>query len=134
MSDFSGSDPVTPPSSGQGGTGKKTAGCLWLALLVIGVPAACAVLLSSNGSSDWEPTTVEARLICEDWVRDRLRAPGTARFNNGDETGSAGNYTITGTVDSENGFGALLRSSWECSIRWDDASEMWRGTVDVREQ
>jgi hypothetical protein len=57
---------------------------------------------------------------CEQAVSRRLKAPGTADYGNesahraGDGTGQE--YAVSGTVDSENGFGAKLRSSFSCYV------------------
>jgi hypothetical protein len=55
---------------------------------------------------------------CEELVRDQLKSPGSAKFVEEKVTGSAAaGWTAVGAVDSQNGFGALLRSSWSCSAR-----------------
>lgn len=107
-------------------------GCLGLAVLVIGLPVACAIA-SSGGGSSWEPTAFEARSICEDWVRDKLKAPATADFTDGDETGGPTAYTITGTVDAENSFGAMLRTTWSCDIEYRASDEQWHGNATLDE-
>lgn len=127
--DFSGAVPPQPLDRR-----KVRTGCLWLALLVIGVPAACTAALSARGgSAEWEPTAVEARTICEDWVREQLRSPATARFQNGTSAGADGSYLITGTVDAENGFGALVRTPWTCEVDYRASDEKWHGSADLVE-
>jgi hypothetical protein len=60
--------------------------------------------------------------FCIEKITEQLRAPATARFSERDDgrEGADGDrrFLFTGTVDSENGFGALLRSEWACDIRW----------------
>ena len=59
--------------------------------------------------------------FCVERVTERLKAPATARFSARDRDNEAQDgdrYLFTGTVDSENGFGALIRSDWGCEIRW----------------
>lgn len=57
---------------------------------------------------------------CEGLVRDQLKSPATAQFTvepygvGGPDNNLQG--TVRGTVDSQNGFGALVRSDWICSI------------------
>ncbi|GAA1726878.1 hypothetical protein GCM10009809_23240 [Isoptericola hypogeus] len=77
------------------------------------------------------PTMTEARLICEGRVEDQLEAPATAEFTDGTASGTPSGYTITGSVDAENSFGALVRSEWTCSIRYDESSEEWRGGASL---
>lgn len=57
--------------------------------------------------------------FCQDLVEGRLKAPATAQFHATASPADAANpesgpWTITGTVDSENSFGALLRMNWVC--------------------
>ncbi len=106
-------------------------GCLVLAAVVIGIPVACVAANSGGGSDTWEPTASEARSVCEGWVKDKLKAPSTADFQDGDTTGGPTSYTITGTVDAENSFGAQIRSSWTCAIRYMDRDQKWHGSATV---
>jgi hypothetical protein len=62
-------------------------------------------------SSDAALTTA-----CHDAIKERLKAPGTAQF--GGEyirRTSTGGGEITGWVDAQNGFGALVRNRTVCS-------------------
>jgi len=52
---------------------------------------------------------------CEDQVKERLKAPSTAKFDNEEASGS-GTWTVTGTVDSQNSFGAMLRADFRCTV------------------
>lgn len=62
--------------------------------------------------------TTEARQQCRQSVKDKLKSPATARFSDESVSGSGPNatYTVTGSVDSENSFGALIRASFSCSV------------------
>lgn len=99
---------------------------------VIALPVACSIA-SSGGGSSWEPTPYEARSICEDWVRDKLKAPATAVFTDGRDSGGPNSYMITGTVDAENSFGAMLRTAWSCDIEYRDAVQTWHGSATLDE-
>lgn len=98
------------------------------ALFVIGVAGAAvtpASTTSSPGSGKYE-----AFHACETFVKHRLKAPTTARFRNPvEDDGDVGwvlndaTWTITSTVDSENSFGASLRSTFTCTIT--DAGDHW---------
>lgn len=61
-----------------------------------------------------------ARQACEHFVSQNLKAPATARFSPHAETSIAGSdvgpYTVVGYVDSQNGFGALIRSKYACTL------------------
>ena len=102
-----GQKPIDPVAKGCG------LGCL-------GITALFAVLLVIglvNGGSDDEPMSAwEAEQHCEDFAEKRLRAPSTAKFDLA-ATGGPTYYTVTGTVDAENSFGAMLRSNITCELR-----------------
>lgn len=70
--------------------------------------------LSSNGSDYDSNNEYEAIAQCEAAIEERLKSPSTASFDSS-ATGS-GTWTVTGTVDAENSFGATVRSSFECSV------------------
>jgi hypothetical protein len=107
------------------GCGLGCGGALF-ALLVLVIAFSC-----SGGSEDeWEPTSAEARVVCEDWVRAKLKSPASADFGSVNASGAGnGPYTVTGTVDAENSFGASLRTAWTCDVRWDASTERWRGSA-----
>ena len=55
------------------------------------------------------------------YVEARIKAPATARFGDAKVTpkgeGPAGSlYSVSASVDSQNGFGALLRTTYECGV------------------
>lgn len=131
-------DDATARSSGESTEGtpapatKNTKGCalgcLGVVAAVVFAAVACSVSGGSGGDS-WEPTAFEARSICEDWVREQLKAPSTAKFIDGLESGGPVKYDITGEVDAENSFGAPLRTAWTCSIEYRDSDEQWHGSA-----
>jgi hypothetical protein len=52
---------------------------------------------------------------CESRVEELLKSPATAEFDS-TANGSGSEWTVTGTVDSENGFGAQVRSDYQCTV------------------
>lgn len=71
-----------------------------------------------------------AEIACEDAVRERLKSPSTADFpdtNYRHEPG--GVFDVRGTVDSQNGFGATVRSIFGCTVTPINADQA-RVTVD----
>lgn len=65
-----------------------------------------------------------ARVMIEDFVKRRLGSPGTVKFPglfSGDrrevEELSGGRYRLRSYVDSQNAFGALIRTSFEAVVR-----------------
>lgn len=65
-----------------------------------------------------------AKSVCEDFVKGRLKSPGSADFSDVTTSTSGLTYTVTGAVDSQNGFGALIRSQFTCVVS--DAGDEWR--------
>lgn len=77
----------------------------------------------------------EAHFYSTEFVLERLRAPATADFSRADdsrivETGE-GEYVVEGYVDSQNGFGANIRSYWRTRVRRDgDAWDLLEIQID----
>ncbi|MGY1778762.1 hypothetical protein [Geodermatophilus sp. SYSU D01036] len=68
-----------------------------------------------------------AKVMCEDFIEERLKAPSTADFSGIFDTtitGSGDDYTVRGYVDAENSFGAMLRSNYTCQIH-DNGDDTW---------
>ncbi|MFD9368789.1 hypothetical protein ACFWA6_13945 [Streptomyces sp. NPDC060020] len=75
---------------------------------------------------------IEATIMCEKFVKQRLKSPGSAEFSGADETtvttisGSAPwKYKVAGHVDSQNSFGAKVRNTYDCTVVTDDG-ETWK--------
>jgi hypothetical protein len=95
------------------------------ALAVICIGCAAVVVYANTdrgtgGSSSSEPDTAALKQsgqdACRHYVGLSLKAPATARFS-GESSGAAGDtVTVIGAVDSENSFGALLRSNFTCTV------------------
>lgn len=91
-------------------------------LVMIGVLALGGYALANCGGNDEPSETlmqIQAEDQCKDWVKDKLKAPATADFSGERISGTAGDYTIVGNVDSQNSFGANVRSTWMCTIKRD---------------
>ncbi|HVU60235.1 MAG TPA: hypothetical protein VHD58_01105 [Mycobacteriales bacterium] len=73
---------------------------------------------NSSGSGPGYLAQSEAKSTCHAAVKEQLAAPATAQFHNeqvSKTTDGSGDLQVTGSVDSENGFGALLTSSFVCT-------------------
>ena len=75
------------------------------------------------------PDNAEAWRACQGLVKTELKAPGTARFP-AYSTASVkadwkGMYRVLSFVDSQNSFGALIRTSFVCAIRYDPNTRRW---------
>lgn len=116
------------PASPTPAEAKKTNGCAVMVVLFVIVVGFFALLsalgVGDDDDDDPEVTGAVAFEMCKDFVRERLRSPGSAVFRNYYEDdgevlviGSGkGPYTISSSVDSENGFGALLRTDFSCTV------------------
>lgn len=107
---------ATSPISGCG------LGCGGLMFLVV-VLILIGAFSGDDGPDD--PTNFDAQYYCEDFVKDRLRAPSTADFTGTTATGGPVTWSVRGAVDSENGFGAAIRSNFTCQLRYDSTEESW---------
>lgn len=90
-----------------------------VAVVVIGV----FVVTRDDGSG---PSSGEALRACQTTVREKLKAPATARFDadkppsvesNAGSSAEPGSMVVNGTVDAENGFGALVRNEYFCIVK-----------------
>ena len=97
--------------------------------LALTVPLVLAACGGGNGSTSSDTTTeqpeeftvdeIEAQLQCEDLVKNSLKSPSTADFpwkNDWTFTPVDGGYQASSYVDSENSFGAELRSNFQCTV------------------
>lgn len=68
-----------------------------------------------TGLAAADPGMIE--VSCEDAVRGRLKAPATAKFTPVRRAVWGGeSWAYSGAVDSQNGFGALLRTGFACKV------------------
>jgi hypothetical protein len=92
------------------------------------------ILLSVLGKVTDRPSLhgdkFNADVMCESFVKDRLRAPATAKFSPFEETTISelgdDRWRVAGYVDSQNGFGALIRDRYSCTVRYEGENK-WRG-------
>lgn len=79
----------------------------------LGALALCALVVGCSTDSYDANNEFEMKSQCEGFVDQRLKSPSTAEYHlEAAETGAG--WKVTGTVDSENGFGAMLRSDVTC--------------------
>lgn len=86
---------------------------------VVAAIALSASLAACGGGSD-TADQVGAYRSCERAVEASLKAPATADFSgySGSTITADGEvYSVSGYVDSENSFGANVRSTWDCQVR-----------------
>jgi hypothetical protein len=86
-------------------------GCLAVLLIII-----VGISALSSGATDTSQGSGWAISECEKVVRDSLKSPTTATFSS-TAKGKDSDWVVTGTVDSENSFSAMVRSDYKCTIR-----------------
>lgn len=89
-----------------------------------------AICLAANWPSQGNPREDAAETACIDWVKDQLKAPSTADFSDTRISVDGDLYSLFGKVDSENSFGAKIRSKWSCTAR-DDGTDFTKVSVMV---
>jgi hypothetical protein len=76
-----------------------------------------------------------ARVVARNFVEDNLRTPGTAEFGwpSEDDTWQTdcGLWFSRGTVDAQNGFGALVRAQYFATVQKKEAVDSW-SLVDLK--
>lgn len=102
----------------------KTETPWWAYAIVIGIIAVVGICVArvNSGSSEVgsEEMRADAKRACqEEFIPDRLKAPKTAAFSDVKILPVGGGYTVSGSVDSQNAFGALVRASFTCSVHLD---------------
>lgn len=95
--------------------------CIWLMNALSPHPPAG---VAAPAGPDW----VDIKTKCQMAIETKLKAPSSAKFNWGERTqftdkdpGRAG-LGFVGTVDSQNSFGAMIRTRFRCWIRADEAT------------
>lgn len=109
---------ATTRGAAKGGSGCGIA-ILVLVALVVGLMIIGS--LTQGTPTPAAPDRVGAFLVCKQFVTERLRAPTTAKFPNSSDAAvnlvSGGEWTVASHVDSQNGFGAMIRSSFTCTVK-----------------
>lgn len=70
---------------------------------------------SRNAASDPGPTT--GCSASRRAIEARLKSPASAKWGDCNSTTAGGMQTVRLTVDSQNGFGAMIRSQWVTTVR-----------------
>lgn len=107
----------------------------WLIFALIAVVYG-AMVFSSAGTAPAAGTTpvngdkISACIVAEKFVKQSLKAPATAEFPPGTSqcrtTQSGRKWTVTSYVDSQNGFGALIRTYYVVKMDYQPATDTYR--------
>jgi len=103
---------------------KKSGGCLKAILVVVGLFIALGVIgrfIPKSAEQTADDSRRGAYLICKQFVEQRLRSPKSAEFPNSSEAQvqpiSDGDYEVHAHVDAQNAFGAMIRSTFDCTVK-----------------
>lgn len=101
----------------------KRAGLAGLLLLII-VVSVVLIFSSNSGTKAPKPehSKAAAWTMMEEFVKARLKSPASAKFPwySEDLVKDLGNgrYVISAYVDSQNSFGAMLRTNFVCTVKY----------------
>ena len=96
-------------------------------ILLLAILVACGifcVIASLRQGGDSGPTPRDANMMCEDFVKNRLVAPATAKFPSLQDvtvivvSDTQNIYKVSGYVDSQNRMGALVRTHYTCVVKY----------------
>jgi len=99
----------------------------WIgAAAFVAIVGGCMALGSGSGRTpSLDEQHRDAQRVCQDFVKERLKAPVTASFADVDTSGGAATgVAVTGSVDAENTFGAKVRSTFTCTVTL--SGDNWR--------
>lgn len=89
-----------------------------------------------EGFTEWEiePDLASAAyVVSQNYVRDVLKSPSTAEFPYGSATESLPNvYQVRSHVDSQNGFGAMIRSNYSMELKYNGGEPASRGSWELQ--
>ena len=110
--------------TGSKNVSKKKSNNRWLWLLLVVI----AMIIYSKYESDKPKTATtfdmdfDAYVVAEGRVKDKLKSPSTAEFPNSKnaniQRGADNIWIVSSYVDSQNSFGAMLRSNWVIRLQF----------------
>lgn len=97
----------------------------WLVYTIIVIAAPVWLYLNFR-ETPLQDDGVIAYTYSQDYVKQKLRSPGTADFPRASKVGikrlAPYRYRITAYVDSQNGFGGTVRTNYTCIIEYTDST------------
>jgi hypothetical protein len=101
--------------------------------VLLGGGALVFVLLLTGWYTGWQgadkavmgdPSLAQA--VCVRALKSELTSPATAQFRTASRSDLGnGRFRVSGSVDAENSFGALLRQSYDCTV-WFESADTYR--------
>ena len=89
-----------------------------VAFLLVGVVVIFLFQLwnSTRDPADSNDNSSTAVVACESIVKQNLKSPSTAKFDSDARDTGERAWEVVGTVDSQNSFGATVRSKFACTV------------------
>jgi hypothetical protein len=107
-------------------------GCAALIIIFIAVIAGWA--FSSNDTGK-EPSRLDAYVASQQFVEKQLKAPSSAKFPVFDNSMVVplGNnrFKVAAYVDAQNSFGAIIRTSYTCTVKNTDGDNWQLESIDL---
>ncbi|MFJ2002167.1 hypothetical protein [Streptomyces chartreusis] len=107
------------------------------------ITAALTIALTAC-STDGKPLSESAAVMCEEFVKQRLKSPGSAEFPGVTDSDYAKTtvlsdtkpwkYKVVGVVDSQNGFGAKVRLDYVCTVSTKDGDKWTRDDIQLTQR
>ena len=119
--------PISPPEKEKK---SNPITCVIMSLITVAVVLCLFFLASVNstsGTKENPANPINASVMCEYYIKDRLKAPSTAKFapynklvisTYGKNQGVKDAFRVKGYVDAENSFGAMLRNNYTCDVQY----------------
>lgn len=100
-----------------------------LLILFVGIPTFFVIISPSDGKNPLDSKKeIVVERITRNLIKDNLKAPSTAEFGYpATETKDGKTFVVTQSVDSQNSFGAMLKSYYDVTIKYsgeDNASSI----------
>jgi len=100
---------------------------------LVGIVAFIATRNPHHSATPDEQKADAARACEEKFIPARLKAPASAKFSNVAVTTDGTSYRVQGLVDSQNSFGAMIRSTFTCVMH--SSGDQWTlDSADVQGQ
>lgn len=124
---------AAPASAPQVAPPRKKLHPLVVIMLLIVVAGACVLFSVRGGRGNGLTVTdgqIGAFIMCKQFVTDRLKSPSSAVFPTAAGDGvsiatlSSAQYRVHAYVDSQNSFGATIRTTYDCTVR-NTAGQNW---------
>lgn len=105
-------------------------GCISIVVLIVVLFIGGFIVNSSQSPAEKNDDEAYAMVLCKGEVEDALKSPSSASFSevSAVRTGHLF-WTVTGAVDAENGFGAMIRNRFTCTMEVRESDGFTRTTL-----